>query len=290
MSTGTVNTSGNGTQADYGSPDLWSMDVPTPGGDYTPCPAGNHPGRICGLFDIGHHPEEKTDDKTKAKTIVDTHKLVLVFELAERQANGKPHTMALKLTWSMHEKSSFFKLVTGITGVRLQPNTKFNPLTLLGTPVLVNVVQKPGKENKVHANVETVSQWMRGLPEPAWQYSPVAWSVREVGKPFPEFDWLPLVYGKSVKTLAGESTEARGFSGPRPTTTVSPGQSPHPAAGAISPPAAAPAYTHDCLMLMTKYGLQPGYTDDDLALASGRLRDGLPAADRETLEAFATPF
>lgn len=257
MSTGTAS-----------SENIWSIDVPQPSGDYTPCPAGNYPGRICGLFDIGHHPEEKTDDRTKVKSMVDTHKLVLVFELAEKQPNGKPHTIALKLTWSMHEKSTFFKLVTGITGVKLQPNTTFNPKSILGMAVLVNVVQKPGRDNKVHANVETVSQWMRGLSEPTWTYAPLAWSVREVGKPFPEMAWLPLVYGKTIKTLAGESCEARGFS---------PGSTPAvPSAATIGNGPVmretvirsnVSEYPADLQPLLARYGLPAGYTVDELAEA-----------------------
>lgn len=268
------------------TPDIWSMEVASTGGDYTPCPAGTFAGRICGLFDIGHHPEEKTDDKTKVKKMVDTHKLVLVVELTQKQPNGKPYTMGLKLTWSMHEKSNFFELVTNITGTKLAAGQSFNPLSLLGTPVTVNVVQSPNKKDpsKSFSNIGSLGQWMAGLPQPAWTYEPLSWSIRQTGVVFPEKDWLPLIYGKAIKTLAGESCEARGFApGSAPATAPA-----TPGVAAERP--ASPSYSPECLKLMERYGLQTAYCDDDIAEISGRLPGGLPDEERTILETFVTPF
>lgn len=265
------------------SGNVWEMTVPEAGGDYTPCPAGTFPGRICALIDCGHHPEEKTDDKTKVKSIVDTHKLILVFEITKTQPNGQPYTLPMKLTWSMHEKSKFYELVCGITGMKLASGQKFNPLSLLGKNVSVSVVQSPSKKDssKFNSNIGSVSQWMDGVPEiTTWKHEPMSWSIRE-GIPFPDLAWLPKVYGQSIKEFVESSCESRG---------MTPGQS-KPLPTATPAPTATPGrYSAECLNLMAKYGLQHNYNDNDIAEVSGSRPDGLPAADRDILEQFSTPF
>ena len=185
-------------------------------GEFVTVPAGNHPGRIAAILDCGTHLEDKTkDDGTKYQA--DTRKLVLVYELAKKQPNGEPFTIAQKFTWSMHEKSSFFGLVTQITGKKFAAGEKFNPTDLLGKPIMVNVVHK-GSNGKTFANVGTVSQFPDGFPLPTFEYGPVLWSVMD-RTPFPDADWFPFSYGQSLHNFAAESKEGAAFMVPTSSTS-----------------------------------------------------------------------
>lgn len=193
---------------------IWDMEVPQPStGEFTPIPAGTHPARIAAVLDVGHQPETRKDDKTGAVSNVEVRKIVLVYELVKKGPDGKPFTIADRYTWSMHEKASFFKMVCNITGQKFAAGQKFNPVSLIGKPVMVSVIHKDGKEQgKVHANVGGVSSYPDGFPDPTTTYESVFWSVKE-GTPFPDRAWFPFVYGKTIKAIVTESSEARGFGG-----------------------------------------------------------------------------
>jgi len=263
--------------------DPWETTVPerSQNGDYTPCPAGNYPSRIVGLFDIGHHPEERTNDKTKETKNVSVHKIVIVYELAEKQPNGSPYTMAQRLTWSMNEKSNFFALVTNLTGRKFQPNETFNPRTLLGSVVMVNVVNVDGKEGKTYANIGSVSTFPRGLTPPSFTHEPIIWSVSE-GTPFaPHTEWLPMVFGKSIAGLVKDSAEAHGFTpDAKPSTPqsqpVTQTLAPEPKTQRAAPP-------QEIIGLIAKYNLDWPFFDTELKLK----QEDMSPRDHATLLPYA---
>jgi hypothetical protein len=203
-------TSGTVSKAPNTPANPWEMTVGGggSGGDYVACPPGNFPGIMVGIFDIGH--QEEKDMKTG--TMVEKRKLVIVFELAKKKPDGSPFLLAMRQTWSMHEKANFYKLVTNITGAKFKEGEKFNPLGLLALPVMVNVTNTSSGDNTYH-DIGNVSQFPEGFTVPTPTHKPISWTVMS-GTPFPDdMDWLPFVYGKSVKELVAMSAEARKRSG-----------------------------------------------------------------------------
>lgn len=256
----------------------WKTTIPEPsngGGDYTPCPPGNYPGHICGMFDIGHHPTDRKDDKTGHIKTVDVRQLVIVFELSKKQPTGHPYTMAVRYTFSMNEKATLYSFVKNVTGSSPRPGQEFDPTTLLGRPVMVTVIAKSSADGtKTYSNVGTVGAWPDGFPQPAWTIEPVAWSVLE-GRPFPEAAWHPYVFGKSIKMLADESKEIRGYGTPAgaPTVVVRHKIDDYPAA--VRP-------------LIEKWSLDPGYGVDDV---NERVAvSNLPQSEADVLMTYAIPF
>lgn len=192
--------------------DVWSIEVKngSGGGDYVLCPAGNHPGTIVGLFDIGHQDETNMKGEPEQK-----RKLVLAYELAKKRPDGKPFVLAREYTWSMGEKANFYKDVVNVTGISFKEGDKFNPLTLMALPVMVSVKHTGGGEKTYH-NVSAVTQFPEGFPAPEPTIRPVAWSVL-TGEPFPPgSDWLPFVFGQSIFEKAEQSREAKQRKAPQP--------------------------------------------------------------------------
>lgn len=183
----------------------WDMKVGSGGSSdyqYVLCPAGNYPGTIVGLYDIGHQHVVAQDGRQ-----MDVRKLVLVFELVEKRPDGKPFVLAERYTWSMRDNSKFYPLVVNITGTKFKDGDSFNPLTLIGMPVMVSVTNTQNGDKTYH-NVGGVARYPKNFPAPPDPVTvPQAWSVLE-GKPFPhEADSLPYIYGKPIRALAEESAE-----------------------------------------------------------------------------------
>lgn len=173
------------------------------GGDFEVCPTGNYPGTIVGLFDVGTH-EDTYDGESKSQ-----RKLILAFELAKKQQNGNPFVLAQQVNWSLHKKATFRGLVESVVGRELSDGEDFNVLDLAGSPVMVQVNHRTSN-GKTYHGIGAVTQFPEGLPAPTpVNAPPVVWSVLDEGNPFPveALDWLPFIYGESVKDLAERSRE-----------------------------------------------------------------------------------
>ena len=71
------------------------------GGDFKPCPEGNHGARLYALVDLGLH-EKTWQGETKMK-----HLVHLGWELPdEPMEDGRPFTISARLTYSMHWHST----------------------------------------------------------------------------------------------------------------------------------------------------------------------------------------
>lgn len=190
------------------SHDPWEMEVGSggSGGDYVLCPAGNYPANIVGMLDVGHQDETKQDGSP-----YQSRKLVVAFRLAKKRPDGKPFILAERYTWSMKDNSNFYALACGLTGQKFKDGEKFNPKSILGACCMVQVtnatVTKNGKEKTYH-NIGGVAQFPEGLPAPAVDMAPLAWSVME-GKPLPDVSWVPFVYGDSIQKMVESSAEFR---------------------------------------------------------------------------------
>lgn len=265
----------------------WDIPVSVPLGDFTPCPAGNHAGRVSAIMDIGHQRVERSN-KDGTRFEEDVHQIVIVFELAKKQPNGSPFTIGIRYTWSMHPQSSLYAFVESVTGEKPQPGSVFNPLKLLGTPVMVSVVMSaPNAMGRQYSNVSGVSAFPEDFPAPKFVHEPLAWRVTD-GASFPDRSWFPYIYGKPISMLAEMSCEARGVP-PLKRSSSSNGQ---PSSHSFDAPTHAQSVgkpdAEDAALvaLRTKYGLPDQFTFDDLKAKV----DDIPPADYRALDAHAVPF
>ncbi len=185
------------------------------GGDFVPCPPGTHPGTIVGVFDLGH----QTQFSKEKNENVEARKLALVVELTKKKPDDNPFILAQWYTWSMRDNSNFFKVVTTLTGRKYADGEKFNPLSLLGKPVIA-AVSNSGTSEKVYHNLDSILAYPDGFPQIEPVHFPISWSVLE-GKPFPgNTGWLPWIYGKTIQARAEESREYRAKTGAAPAATT----------------------------------------------------------------------
>jgi hypothetical protein len=185
--------------------DPWEMEttVSGGGGEWELCPAGNYPANIVGLIDVGLHEREGDKGPYEAR------QFVVVMESQKKTSKGHNFLFSKMFTWSMRDNSNWYKTVSSLTGRKFSEGEKFNPKSLLGMPVFVNItqsdVEKNGKKKTYH-NVENITAYPEGFPPPTNYRPPVTWSVRE-GTPRPDFSWVPMVYGKDISKLVSESKE-----------------------------------------------------------------------------------
>lgn len=256
-------------------------------GDFETCPAEMHIGQLVGMFDVGHHDVERTDDKTKAKKMVETRQVVLVYELAERQKDGRPFALGEMHTFSLNEKANLHKRIVAITGLPLLPGSEFDASSVLGKPVQVDVVHKPSKDGQKHyANINNVSRLPRGMKPPVFDYEPVLWSMAEK-QPLPAEPWVAEVriFGKTIESVVSESREFMGLPVGNATKANPPARpSAHPQADAavITPRQTFPL-TPEVKALAAKYGLPDDYMASEIP-------DQVSEADFVILQEFACPF
>ncbi len=187
--------------------DPWTIEASSGGGgDYVTCPPGNYPATIVGMFDIGTQPESYNGESK------DTAKVVIVYELNKKQPNGLPFVMPQKLTFSLNSKANLAALIETLRGRGIGDGERVSIREYLGLPCMVSITNesktRDGKSVTYH-NIGTVAQYPDGLPVPTPVYPITLWSVR-TGEPFPTgLDWLPPVYGVSIKDLAEGSREVR---------------------------------------------------------------------------------
>lgn len=96
-------------------------------------------------------------------------KLTLIWQLAEKRADGKPHEVSRRFTASLDQRSALYKLLIAWRG---RPFTDeelahFDLKRLLGAGALLNLVHETSPDGRTYANIASVSPLPRGLPAPA---------------------------------------------------------------------------------------------------------------------------
>jgi hypothetical protein len=132
------------------------------GSDYTPCPPGNHVGRVYQVLFLGTVPTEFKGVKS------DKPMVRIGFELPnELMDDGRPFTIAtMPIPASMNKKANFLKLVRGIVALTPETEKEFDVESLIGATCLVNVIHKEGKESNVYANITGCSPLPKGTVVP----------------------------------------------------------------------------------------------------------------------------
>ena len=212
------------------SDNIWVQEASSgQGGVFETCPAGNHPGTIVALFDVGTHDSGFLDKNGNRKW---TRYLFVAIELVVTDSTGKPFVMLERYSWSMHSDSKWRELVEALVGRKFSDGEQFDPRTLVGRPVLASVIHE-AKGDKTYHRVSGLSGFPAGFPAPIQTLGGGAWSVM-TGDPFPAscVAWLPRHYGEPLDQIAAGSQEVRSRAGQGQTQAVPapvPVQTPVPA-------------------------------------------------------------
>lgn len=219
----------------------WTQTAKKGGGDqgFEKPPAGNHLAVLVAIVDMG----TQTVSGFQGAPDKDQHRAYFVWELvACKTSSGVAnHVIGIDLNLSLNEKAKLRKWIEARTGKVIPDGADYNVLSELGQPCLLNVVMK-GEYPKV----EGVAGVPAGIPVPAAQLKPFAWSLDDYRKTntidLPH--WLPYFYGNPIADAIRGCKELKGTPAattPPPPTTPGPAFAappPPPSAAPPSPPAA----------------------------------------------------
>lgn len=131
---------------------------PTEGGNYDPCPAGNHLAVCYSVVDLG------TQENNYQGDIKIQRKIKLSWEVPEeRMSDGRPFSLSKTYTLSGHEKSTLRKHLDSWRGKRFSEEDfdKFDIKNLLGKGCMISVIHTDG--DKVFANVDAIASLPKGM-------------------------------------------------------------------------------------------------------------------------------
>ena len=143
------------------------------GGDFKPCPEGNHGARLYALVDLGLH-EKTWQGETKMK-----HLVHLGWELPdEPMEDGRPFTISARLTYSMHEKATLRKFIEGWRGSKLtdEESVDFDLTKLIGRACMVQVAHRKAANGNTYADVIAVTSLPKGMQVPPAVNEPLVYS------------------------------------------------------------------------------------------------------------------
>ena len=137
------------------------MKLPKPadGGNYDPCPPGNHLAICYSVVDMGTQSAEFSGE-TKVQ-----RKIRISWEISqERMGDGRPFSLSRTYTLSGHEKSTLRKHLDSWRGRRFSEEDfeKFDIKALIGKGCMLNVVHNESGD-KIYANVDAVAALPKGM-------------------------------------------------------------------------------------------------------------------------------
>ena len=130
---------------------------PSAGGDFKVLPAGNYPGRLVEIIDMGTQPETYEGVTKNAK------KVRLGWEICdvdERRDDGKPFVVRRKFTASLHERSGLTKVLKA-WGV-YKDGEPLNFASLIGKPCML-AVSHTVEGDQTYVRIETVAPVPKGM-------------------------------------------------------------------------------------------------------------------------------
>jgi len=134
------------------------------GGDFEICPAGVYTGRCFKVVDIG---TQKSEFQGEVKM---SRKVIISWELlgGEMMADGRPFSVAKRLTLSLHPKSQMRPLLAAWRGrdFTVEEEAGFDVSKLLGAYCLLNVIHETGKNGTVYSNIGSIMPLPKGTVKP----------------------------------------------------------------------------------------------------------------------------
>lgn len=171
------------------------------GGTEVP-PAGNHPAILVAIIDLGTQETSYKDTKSWIR------KVYLIWELTTEKIAGtkdRNHVIGRDFTFTFSPKSMLRGIIEKWRGKAFNADEEFELDKLLGRPCMLSVAQETSKNDNLYAKVDTVTAVPKGLNVPKATYTPFMWTLDDGDAPTQE--WIPYLYGKSVKEVIGKSKE-----------------------------------------------------------------------------------
>lgn len=131
----------------------WSMKADA-SGDYEQPPTGPQPATLTRIIDIGTHTDTSPMYGEQRR-----RQVVYVWELAEKQTSGEPHTIQKFYTLSMNEKANLRKDLESWRGQALGVGESIDIDAALGKACLLNV----GTSDSGKAKVNGISRLPKGM-------------------------------------------------------------------------------------------------------------------------------
>lgn len=182
---------------------MWKTKVGSGDGNFEKVPTDTYPCVCVGLVDLGTHPES-----FRGGPIKELRKIALIFELhgVDEKSQPKQHYMAVKYTFSLGEKSGLRKFLIPWRGKPLAPGEEIDFEKLLGATGQASVV--PSDDGK-YTNLNTVVQLPKNSPKPVAKVPLFHFEI-DSGADFPNYKWIPFLYGRPIPDIIAESKERRG--------------------------------------------------------------------------------
>jgi hypothetical protein len=138
------------------------------GGNYEPCPAGNHAARCYAIADLGTQQDEVPGYGTKVR-----RRVMIFWELPEelhqfKEENGlEPYVVSKEFTMSLGDKSSLKPYLEQWRGKAFSEDELqgFDITKLIGAPCMLNITHKP-KGEKVSVIVGSATPLPKSLKCP----------------------------------------------------------------------------------------------------------------------------
>lgn len=179
------------------------------------CPAGNHPGVLVALIDLGTHLESYQGGPEKK-----VRKLCFVWEVEAGEEGGEKRfwvaqeysqTVDEKTgSLSIHTKNKLRKLLEGWRNKAYGEAEDIDLSVFLGRPCLVNVTHKEtgtGDNKYTNLVVASVGGVPKGMPKLADTIKPVTYVCDQNHTPPPEGDWVPRLFGATLTQVLERSLE-----------------------------------------------------------------------------------
>lgn len=140
--------------------------------DYEKHPSGSFGARCYQVIDLGTHYNEKW--------MKSSHLVRITFETSKKMKDGRPFSIQLRVTLSMHEKAALRKYLESWRGrafTRDEADT-FDLEKLLGKCALLTITHS---EDGEFANITGISSLPEGMSEPAAINDPVCYVIGQSG-------------------------------------------------------------------------------------------------------------
>jgi hypothetical protein len=167
-------------------------------------PSGNHAARIVGLVDGGTHLTPGTAGSPRKQV----PKYLLILELPlERRADGNPFVVLFECTASLYQGAHLRKVMEAVLGRPIADGEWVAATELVGRPASVTIAHE-ARGDRAYFKIASIGPAVRGLQVPEQHYPTLVWSIAG-GQPFPEADWLPRHFGRTVPEWVAESRDYR---------------------------------------------------------------------------------
>lgn len=170
------------------------------------CPAGNYPGVLVAMVDLGTHEKEYKDEKKGTSRMVKERRVYLAWEIdQEKQGGGGNFIFGRVYVVSVSDKSALGKMIASWRGKKVETNEEIDLMKMLGKACLVTVTNQVVNEKTYH-NFEGVAPMPKGMAAYKAETKPWSWSI-DAGDIPDAVDGLPYSYGEPIKEIIERSDE-----------------------------------------------------------------------------------